>query len=105
VDCGGPTCPKCADNKTCGINADCSSSICAGNVCQPKKFLGSACIADNECQTGFCVDGYCCNTTCNSTCYTCNQMGHQGTCSPALDGTDPKSQCFGLNCNGAGACH
>jgi len=33
VDCGGPTCAKCANSKKCMANSDCSSTYCVGNVC------------------------------------------------------------------------
>jgi hypothetical protein len=32
VDCGGPTCPKCADGKTCLGATDCQSGVCSGGV-------------------------------------------------------------------------
>jgi hypothetical protein len=34
IDCGGPTCQPCADEKTCKNNADCSSGVCAVGFCQ-----------------------------------------------------------------------
>jgi len=33
VDCGGPTCPKCEDRKSCNINSDCSSDFCQNGIC------------------------------------------------------------------------
>ncbi len=35
VDCGGGTCPGCADGKMCNVDGDCASSTCVGAVCQP----------------------------------------------------------------------
>ncbi|MFO0755193.1 MAG: hypothetical protein U0359_01775 [Byssovorax sp.] len=34
IDCGGPTCPKCANGKTCSASSDCTSGICQGGSCQ-----------------------------------------------------------------------
>lgn len=34
IDCGGPTCPACANEKTCKTNMDCSSGVCAAGFCQ-----------------------------------------------------------------------
>ncbi len=34
IDCGGPTCPACADGKACQIGTDCSSGVCTGGICQ-----------------------------------------------------------------------
>lgn len=35
VDCGGPTCGKCANGKACGASGDCQSNMCNGGVCAP----------------------------------------------------------------------
>lgn len=35
VDCGGVTCPKCAKDKACKVNSDCSSNKCKGGKCKP----------------------------------------------------------------------
>jgi len=34
VDCGGGTCPKCEDNKSCTKASHCLSGICTSNTCQ-----------------------------------------------------------------------
>ncbi len=36
VDCGGGTCPKCPDNRSCNAPADCISGNCQGSTCKPK---------------------------------------------------------------------
>ena len=33
VDCGGGSCPQCADGKTCLTDADCKSYYCKNNIC------------------------------------------------------------------------
>lgn len=34
IDCGGPTCPPCADSKTCKKGTDCSSRVCSVGHCR-----------------------------------------------------------------------
>ena len=69
----------------------------------------------NECDSGFCAQGYCCNQACTGTCKSCAIAGSLGTCSNVANGTapTPATQCAttaattcgtdGM-CNGAGAC-
>jgi hypothetical protein len=33
VDCGGPSCPRCADGKKCSVTTDCTAGNCASGVC------------------------------------------------------------------------
>jgi acetyl esterase/lipase len=33
IDCGGGTCPACANGKVCAVNLDCTSGICTSGVC------------------------------------------------------------------------
>jgi hypothetical protein len=72
---------------------------------------GRACTATAECQSGNCVDGFCCNeseSSCSG-CRSCGVSGSEGTCSSVPSGEDPHGECAGLACssgvcNGAGAC-
>jgi hypothetical protein len=77
---------------------------------------GQACGAGSGCQTGFCVDGVCCETACAGSCNACRaaKTGQaDGACRPVTTGTDPDDECeldssnlcgrTGM-CNGAGAC-
>ncbi len=84
VDCGGATCPKCANGKVCGVGGDCSSGNCAGGVCAPpaptcvdglkngtesdvdcggaacpKCANGKTCGAGGDCSSGNCTGGVC----------------------------------------------
>jgi len=36
VDCGGPTCAKCAVGKTCAVNSDCATASCVNQTCAPE---------------------------------------------------------------------
>lgn len=64
---------------------------------------GVSCNSFADCGSGFCVDGVCCNSTCNSLCQACNVSGSVGTCTNFTANTDPYNECP-TECNGAGAC-
>jgi hypothetical protein len=53
IDCGGPTCLRCATGKTCGGQADCASAFCVNNVCT--ACTTGQCGAGCGCAFGSCV--------------------------------------------------
>jgi hypothetical protein len=76
----------------------------------------TACKVGATCATGFCVDGVCCESACDTACNACILAGTgkpDGTCALAQAGKDPHDDCKddgaptckkdGL-CDGAGAC-
>lgn len=82
----------------------------------------SACRADADCSSGFCVEGVCCNAGCNGPCLSClaelkdplraiNGDHVTGRCGEVTADTDPKNGCtsmgtfcgMGDECSGAGA--
>jgi hypothetical protein len=73
---------------------------------------GTACSAASDCESGFCVDGVCCETACTQACHTCGLAGAPGVCNLAFSGSDPHNNCSddgtpcGLDgtCDGAGGC-
>jgi hypothetical protein len=74
------------------------------------KPLGTPCATADECDSGVCVDGVCCTSTC-SVCHACNVAGKEGTCQPSPAGTkaapcvDQKIPCgYNGTCDGQGAC-
>jgi hypothetical protein len=68
-------------------------------MCTAKKTAGSTCpTGAHECTSGFCVDGYCCNTACTGACQACasalKNTGSNGVCGAAKDGlVDPRGLC------------
>jgi hypothetical protein len=50
---------------------------------------GAACSAGEGCDSGHCVDGVCCDSTCGDACWACsaasNVAGVDGVCGPALE--------------------
>lgn len=109
LDTGGTTEPE--DTGTTDTEADAPSED-AG----PCSGQGCACTASNRsfvCGSLPCVDGYCCDSSCNDTCSGCDVAGSEGTCSFYPAGVDPKSDCNPQSpdtcgrtgeCDGAGAC-
>ena len=56
----------------------------------------SKCKLDMECSTGHCVDGVCCDTSCDGQCESCKEAGSVGVCK-AIKGTPvgPRDACGG----------
>ena len=66
---------------------------------------GESCADGAACNSGLCVDAFCCDAACSAVCQSCALAGSQGTCTNMPDGTDPESECSGsVLCNGTGAC-
>lgn len=79
---------------------------------------GNSCVTSDDCHTGFCVDGVCCETACDGVCEACSAAkkgsGEDGLCGPIKKGQDPDDECQAGTgndavcvpgtCNGAGAC-
>jgi hypothetical protein len=99
-------CGACANQ--CPMGQHCVASVCTTPTCvgQPHLLLGQPCTCAADCQSGFCVDGVCCNAACSGTCTACDQPGTAGTCSQvtgapvAGHGSCPAGQ----TCS-SGACH
>jgi len=60
--------------------------------------LGETCSLDGDCDLGHCVDGVCCNTSCEGTCNRCNVAGSIGTCIEAPSDCTGCSICSSGNC-------
>jgi hypothetical protein len=61
---------------------------------------GDACMAPEECTSGFCVDDVCCNSSCGGVCEACDVFGAVGACSPVPNASDPDQECGGVSCIG-----
>lgn len=55
VDCGGGTCPDCANGRACSVDGDCQSNNCVAGVCQP---VGASVAATLEITSNW-DGGYC----------------------------------------------
>jgi hypothetical protein len=103
----------------CVSDAGCDAThYCAADqTCKPKKVQGSLCDKSaggdcfntgcGVCQTGNCVDGFCCDTACSGACQSCSSAakgaGNNGECGAVADRTDPDGDCSPYTCT-AGAC-
>jgi hypothetical protein len=78
------------------------------------KRLGEPCVERIDCASSFCVDGVCCNTSCEGLCFSCASPDSPGTCVLTPTGyPDPRGVCLSQDvatcgttgaCDGQGAC-
>jgi hypothetical protein len=117
----GPTlvcAPYDCDSETARCKASCASDDdcfggqhCHNGACgDPPR---ESCGANEECASGFCTDGVCCDTACTGLCVSCALPGRVGACSPVPVGEDPRGVCVDEGapscghdgtCDGQGAC-
>jgi hypothetical protein len=108
----------CKTSCTVGTSAaDClapNTCSAATSMCG-KKPNSTVCTTGDECDSGACSQGVCCDRDCSGTCQSCNQTGKVGTCSLVPAGGAPAvaSQCAVAamstcgndgTCNGSGGC-
>jgi hypothetical protein len=94
----------CADR--CGGSADCvSPNACSNGSCGTIG-NGLPCHGANQCQSGFCVDGVCCNTPCTEQCMACDLTASLGTCAqvPAGNPHGGRGACAGAGTSCGGQC-
>ena len=94
------SCPTmCTGNLTCGNN-----TFCSGGVCTGKRPNGQSCQTAIECVSGFCADGFCCNTACAGggcdNCSVAGGSGAHGTCTIFSGGQPGNPVCAPYLCNG-----
>ncbi len=86
------------------VGAACNGTSTCDGAGHCLGVLADPCTANNECSSGHCVDGVCCETTCPDLCKACNVSGSAGTCGNIpFPGTD--AMCSGTKvCDGTGQC-
>lgn len=98
--CSGTACGSdCSSDSNCITGYFCNGS----NTCESKRSNGASCSAANQCTSGHCVDGVCCNSACTGQCQACDSP-NAGTCSPvtgAPHGTRPACASDGTLCGGS----
>ena len=98
------------DPGTCVSDSSQPRSCDASGVCtNGPKATGKPCSASGQCASSYCIDGFCCNTACNTTCYSCGLPATPGTCQPIPAGLPDHSAtttCDGAMqyCTGSGTC-
>jgi len=104
----------------CGGFLDCNNGVKDGDETGidcgkappcAKCTLGVACGQPDDCQSGFCVEGVCCNQACEGGCEACTVQSkgypEDGTCGHIAAGLDPKNHCVAADvstCGQTGAC-
>jgi hypothetical protein len=107
MDCTPYLCAAGACTTTCANDTDCSpKAFCSpGNKCVPKESASTACTSADQCVTGFCVDGVCCDSKCDGQCQACDAAGHTGTCTTIAGAPHGARQpCDGAHTACAGSC-
>jgi hypothetical protein len=97
-----------SDCATNGVNDCAEDYLCnEDDVCVESFSLGHPCAA-GQCESGFCVDGKCCEAACDATCEACAEMltgMPDGTCAAVPPFTDPDGDCAeAIGCDDAGMC-
>lgn len=115
---GACTAGKCAGASDAGVDASPTdgAAIDTGPGIPPDSgakpvVSGSfeSCAKNEQCASGFCVDGVCCDSACNSPCQSCTLPWAPGHCTLEPYGTDRKNAC-GMSgacvatCDGKGGC-
>ena len=102
----------CADALTClGMcsgDASCPRThFCeAGGACMIDLGTGETCDRAEMCESGFCVDGVCCDGGCDGPCTACDLAGTEGACTPHAIDTDPEGDCTPPDtCGPLGECY
>lgn len=92
----------------CESAADCvQGSYCVGGACLARLPIGLVCDSASECESGFCVDGVCCDTACDGACVACSAAAGgtlDGVCRAMPEGRLDGDQCGPLLCSGEPGC-
>ena len=87
IDCGGTICGKCSEGKACLTNDDCLSGSCLDSVCQPES-----------CVKAGCANGLACDAI-SGTCHSCEDQVQSGDESDIDCGGSVCNACaLGLKC-------
>jgi hypothetical protein len=109
IACAPFQCGATACRISCTQNSDCvAPNVCENGSCG-KRPLGGPCASAAECQSNFCVEGVCCNNSCEGTCVSCALTNSRGRCTNVPAGVlDPRKQCVDKGvamCNTNGRCN
>jgi hypothetical protein len=98
IDCTPFTCEANDCRSSCLTDTDCvPPSVCAAGQCGLRG-KGQSCGAGVECESGFCVDGVCCDSPCTGRCSFCASPSTRGICSPVRAGApDPRASVGGID--------
>lgn len=73
-----------------------------------KLEIGQSCSVNSNCKSKFCIDGVCCESSCEGACRACSVdagSSANGVCKNVPQGQDPARECGALGtCSGQGTC-
>lgn len=106
-DDAGDPCAHCTAAGRMCADGECGSCLegyyAQGEQCLPLVALGGTCSREGMCASGHCVDGVCCNNSCEGPCEQCNKT--PGNCTPVEGGNPGAPDCAPYRCDGtAGRC-
>lgn len=134
ADCAMGSCVDgvCCDTNSCGTCETCAGTdpgkctpilngedpdscalanrVSCNELAQCRPTVGAECKTATDCASGFCADGICCDSACDRPCESCKAKEKSsgkgdGTCGPAMAGTNPAGRCSGeATCNQAAVC-
>lgn len=81
---------------TDGIQNQGELGVDCGGPCLAGCDEGTPCTLGDDCDSGFCIEGVCCDDICNGTCRSCLEAktgSPDGTCDDVTTGTDPDVEC------------
>lgn len=109
-------CESCAASGECSVRPECTSTPQDAGISVPTgPALGTECTHDEQCASGFCVDGVCCEQACAGACQQCGADGlcnvvppSDKECSPFVCPVGPLCRQYVPplvgNCSGLGRC-
>jgi hypothetical protein len=94
-DCGLFACNEGVCETSCDQPEDCTARAYCGpqQQCLPGRPLGEPCASADQCASGFCVDGVCCNSACEGPCGQCNAADQPGRCIPTATPSPERPPC------------
>lgn len=112
TSCGDFVCGATACKTACASKADCVNPdrFCEAGKCIPFLSNGIPCTRDDACASGHCIDGTCCESTCDGQCEACDVPGQAGKCVPVKGKphgmriacpADDKAACGSKVCDGS----
>lgn len=106
TDCTPYGCSDTTCRTSCTLGSHCAAGYyCSIGYCLPYTQPVEPCYFPTECGSGYCVDGYCCNSECAGACRACGLVGYGGTCTYYFLGLDPENECDPCRvCSGFGDC-
>ena len=77
-------------------------SIAVDGACLTSLLNGASCSGAEQCNSGYCATGVCCDALCDLPCESCDQAGSEGSCLHAPEGQPSNGSCEPFLCDGVG---